>query len=92
MSRAKGGAQWPSGEFHGFSWHTADPSSVLKASAWLKKVREKGGKTAVVWEGLKGLPDGFYFPWKRPVSFAAGYMWLVRVLGDLVAEPGHTSN
>ena len=92
MSRATKGAPWPSGEFRGFSWHTVDPSKVVEASARLNAAREKKGKTAVVWEGMRGLPDGFYLPWKRPVTFAAGYMWFDRVLGDMVGEPGQTSN
>ena len=92
MSCAKGAGQWPSGEFRGFSWHTVDPNKAAQASARLKASREKGGKTAVVWESMKGLPDGFYLLWKQPVRFAAGYMWWTRLLGDLVAEPGQTSN
>ena len=84
--------RWPDGVFVGFSWRSADSSKIEKASALLASAREKGGKTAVAWDKMQTLPDGFYLAWKRPVSYAAGYMWLSRILGDLVAEPCQTSN
>ena len=80
------------GLFVGFSWSSADSSKIEQASAVLASAREKGGKTAVAWKDMLRLPGGFYLPWKRPVTFGAGYMWLCRTLGDLVQEPGQTSN
>ena len=82
----------PSGDVHGFSWHTADAQKLAAALARVQAAREKGGKTAVAWETMQLLPDGFRLGWKKAVSYRAGYMWFTRVLGDLVAEPGQTSN
>ena len=86
------GLAWPSGVFKGFSWHTADPRKVALAVERVETLRKKGGKTAVEWKSYLALADGLYLPWKNPASFAAGYMWFSRNVGDLVSEPGQTCN
>ncbi len=77
--------------FAGFSWHTKCRKALQQARMALAEVQEKGGKSAVVWDGLAPLDDGFYLPWKVPTKFRAGYSWFTRQLGALVDEVGQTS-
>ena len=87
------GQDWSGEELYlGFSWHSCNEKTRKEASALIDKIRTKGGKAAVDWEGFFALPDGFYFQWKKPVNLRAGYQWLSRRLGTLVSEPGQTSN
>lgn len=90
MPKPAQGSNWQTGTFLGFQWRSADPSKVAPALRRIDEIRARGGKTAIDWANFQALADGFYLPWKKRASFAAGYAWLCRVVGDLVAEPGQT--
>ena len=88
------GQPWRSQEvFEGVYWHSCQQQTVLAARAERDKARSisKGRKTAVTWEGLLELPDGFYLPWRKPASWASGYGYFSRTLGTLVWERGQSS-
>ena len=74
-------------EHHGFSWHTIDPTVLNDARSCIEAAN-KAGKTAVVWEGMREVDEGFWLPWKEPSTFNAGCLWFFRKLGNLVAEQG----
>ena len=90
MPKPAQGSNWQAGTFVGFQWRSDDPSKVAPALSRIEEIRAKGRKTAIDWSKFQALADGFYLPWKKRATFAAGYAWLCRVVGDLVAEPGQT--
>ena len=64
-------------EHHGFSWHAID-STVLNDARLCIEASSKAGKTAVGWEGMREVDEGFWLPWKGPSTFNAGYRWFFR--------------
>jgi serine/threonine protein kinase len=74
----------------GFSWHSVDPK-IFESARLRVSDMEKIGKTAVNWESLQWLPQGFYIAWKDfGGTYRAGYHWFSRVIGDLSDTDGNT--
>ena len=69
-----------------FEWRSDDTAVLAAGRAKLleRKLAAVGHKTAVLWESQEDLPDGVRLEWRQPVTYAAGYGWFARTLGDLV--------
>ena len=69
-----------------FEWRSDDTAVVTAGRAKLleRKMAAVGHKTAVLWEHQEDLPDGVRLVWREPVTYAAGYAWFIRTLGQLV--------
>ena len=78
--------------YAGFSWHSTDARIMKDAGGIFAAARTQGGRTSVDWEGFLPVTNGFFFPWKDPATFNAGYLWFARKVGCLSDGPAQTKD
>ena len=63
-----------------FALHTYDSDFRFRVSVALEEKRRSPTKTAVDWDTLAVLPDGFALRWQSAAFIRAGHTWWYRVL------------
>ena len=79
--KTKGGAF-----FSGFSWHTKDPTCLLKCMAVFRAEQKSQMKRAIAWHETKFLADGVFLKWRAKGQHGTAYNWFARVLAGKLKE------
>ena len=69
-----------------FALHTYDSDFRFRVSVALEEKRRSPTKTAVDWETLAVLPDGFALRWQSAAFIRAGHTWWSRVLEKIAGS------
>ena len=67
----------PSEVTKGFLVRIQDDALWKKAEKILT-AKAEARQTPIDWTAVKWTPNSAYLPWKKPVTYNAGYVWLLR--------------
>ena len=76
--------------FGGFSWHT-DERKILSEAKPIVAQAAHSRQCAAEFQNVLWLDDGVYLPWKKPAKYELGYLWFLRLIGELAHEKGNSS-
>ena len=85
--------KWPKKTmvFAAFSWHLTSPRALDVAKAMVARQRTKR-QSPVDLESAVWLPDGVQLTYWVPTSYHSAYAWFSRLLGEIPAVHGDTSD